>query len=241
MNYNKKSGATLQEIALMKKKLAKSGQDKFAEVEQGTDTYQYLVLDKPTDVDKTVRFQSQPYFRNGIDVANKKIVNVAEPTADTDAATKKYVDEHAGGAEKSFELIEEITLSAETNVIDKTAEPNGTAYNFKEMYIYVENTATASSTTNIPFTVRCGNAIAVNQNSITSLGAANNKCKIYLGIKNGVFDSWYTYDSDRYNYGTPRRFNEMVIPTGNITRITIGAPTSHILAGTKISIYGLRP
>lgn len=34
---------------------------------------------------------------NGVDANGQKVVNVATPTIDTDAATKAYVDAHAGG------------------------------------------------------------------------------------------------------------------------------------------------
>ena len=48
----------------------------------------------------------------GLDVQNEKIINVATPTEDTDAATKKYVDDNIGGNITVDE--DNVTMSART-------------------------------------------------------------------------------------------------------------------------------
>lgn len=71
------------------------GQDRFSEVtpvvENGVQRLK-LTFDKPLTLQGDAVFNSQPFFRNGIAIRDKKITGVASPTEDTDAANKEYVD-----------------------------------------------------------------------------------------------------------------------------------------------------
>lgn len=72
-------------------------QDKFATVFKPSPTLNRLVLEKDTFVTGTATFSDPTTFLSSINLSGSKIQSVADPTNDSDAATKKYVDEHGGG------------------------------------------------------------------------------------------------------------------------------------------------
>lgn len=49
------------------------------------------------------------------------------------------------GVDKAYELIEEITLTEDTAVILRTAEPDGTLYKFRSVMIFVQTSASVVS------------------------------------------------------------------------------------------------
>lgn len=64
-------------------------------------------------------------------------LKTATPTADDSAANKEYVDGKIATLTNKYELIETITLTEATNSIERNSEPDGTAYNFKKLLIYM--------------------------------------------------------------------------------------------------------
>nr|DAQ01513.1 MAG TPA: hypothetical protein [Caudoviricetes sp.] len=64
-------------------------------------------------------------------------LKTATPTADDSAANKGYVDGKITALTNRYELIETITLTEATNSIERNSEPDGTAYNFKKLLIYM--------------------------------------------------------------------------------------------------------
>ena len=64
-------------------------------------------------------------------------LKTAEPTSDDSAANKGYVDGKITALTKPYELIETITLTEATEAIERSSEPDGTAYNFKKLLIYM--------------------------------------------------------------------------------------------------------
>ena len=64
------------------------------------------------------------------------------PTADDSAANKGYVDGKIAALTKKYELIETITLTEATSSIERSVEPDGTAYNFKKLIIYMNASLT---------------------------------------------------------------------------------------------------
>jgi hypothetical protein len=62
-----------------------------------------------------------------INMNNHKIINVADPTSNQDAATKKYVDDHVGGGSGSGDMLKSVYDTNNDGIVDKAeAIDNGT-------------------------------------------------------------------------------------------------------------------
>ena len=66
-----------------------------------------------------------------------KVKTSSIPTTDDDLTNKKYVDGKIATLTNKYELIETITLTEATNLIERNSEPDGTAYKFKKLLIYM--------------------------------------------------------------------------------------------------------
>ena len=64
-------------------------------------------------------------------------LKTATPTSDDSAANKGYVDGKIAALTNKYKLIETITLTEATASIERSSEPDGTAYNFKKLLIYM--------------------------------------------------------------------------------------------------------
>ena len=64
-------------------------------------------------------------------------LKTATPTSDDSAVNKGYVDGKIAALTNKYELIETITLTEATASIERSVEPDGTAYNFKKLLIYM--------------------------------------------------------------------------------------------------------
>lgn len=69
-------------------------------------------------------------------------LKTATPTSDDSAANKGYVDGKIAALTNKYELIETITLTEATASIERSVEPDGTAYNFKKLFIYTNASLT---------------------------------------------------------------------------------------------------
>lgn len=144
------------------------------------------------------------------------------------------------GVDKTYELIEEITLTEEVTQLIRNAEPNGTAYHFRNMYVNIitpqakEGGVIYSMFNNIP--------IGLAMNSITSQVPKGGIAQIYAHVDDGFLDG--------YGVGTPnlttsssfvRYLTPLNVPSGisAINNIKILA-TVNIPINTNIKIYGVR-
>lgn len=95
-------------------------------------------------------------FLNIIDMALNKIINLGAPTADTDAATKKYVDDRVNGLNWKDEVraasVANITLTGPGATIDGVTMVNGDRFLAKDQTtgsqngIYIWNGAAVAAT-----------------------------------------------------------------------------------------------
>ena len=69
-------------------------------------------------------------------------LKTATPTAADSAANKEYVDGKISALTNKYELIETITLTEATSSIERSVEPDGKAYNFKKLIIYMNASLT---------------------------------------------------------------------------------------------------
>lgn len=144
------------------------------------------------------------------------------------------------GVDKTYELIEEITLTEEVTQLIRNAEPNGTAYHFRNMYVNIitpqakEEGVIYSKFTNIP--------IGLAMNSITSQVPEGGIAQIYAPVDDGFLDG---YGVGTPNLGTSSNFirylTPLNVPSGisAINSINILA-TVNIPINTNIKIYGVR-
>lgn len=144
------------------------------------------------------------------------------------------------GVDKTYELIEEITLTEEVTQLIRNAEPNGTAYHFRNMYVNIitpqakEEGVIYSKFNNI--------LIGLAMNSITSKVPEGGIAQIYAHVDDGFLDGYgvgtpnLTTSSSLVRYLTP-----LNVPSGisAINSIKILA-TVNIPINTNIKIYGVR-
>ncbi len=140
-------------------------------------------------------------------------------------------------ADKKFELIEEITLTEDTALIERTTEPNGTPYNFKYLILFID-TPSVSATRNVYFDVN-GNTVFRNGLIRTNRTYSKNDITINFGVLN-IVSVFGTSGSGAVTYNT-------YAPTGvftdyiSITKLNIyTSGTDTIPTDSKIKIYGVR-
>ena len=75
-------------------------------------------------------------FNQNVTFPNR-VLSSNKPIGDSDLTNKKYVDGKIAALTNRYELIETITLTEATNSIERNSEPDGTAYNFKKLLIYM--------------------------------------------------------------------------------------------------------
>ena len=144
------------------------------------------------------------------------------------------------GIDKAYELIEEITLTEKVTQLIRNAEPNGTPYHFKKMYVSIkmpqaENNGSVYSMFN-------NTLVGIAMNCITSKWHEGGIAQIYANVVDGFLDG---YGVGAPNVGTSTNLVRYVtpsnIPSGiaaidsmNI-KATVGMPIN-----TNIKIYGVR-
>ena len=176
-------------------------------------------------------------------------LKTAEPTADDSAANKKYVDEvQAILADKlkavntPYELIETITLTEATNLIERNTEPDGTAYGFSKLLITVDTPKTGTAAQqNIRLYINDGTLdyYAYYQSLTTYAKRAHFDCAVENGLLKIRIGNGAT------NYGGESTGAAAMIENANIVFLSAinkiklkGEATFAV--GTIIKIYGVR-
>ena len=189
----------------------------------------------------------------------------ADPTEDMQPATKQYVDNstpkdvvktvngvapdesgnvevETGGPEGVYELIETITLTEDTAQVLRTAEPDGTLYNFKKLKVLAKvMKSSAQAAVNIWAADNClmSGRGYLNPTNDTMYGTT------YLEVDHGMFkgmgsfgiDSQYStigMDSAPYIRGT------VFIDAIKMLKLTTDNNSVQIPAGSIFTIYGVR-
>ena len=144
------------------------------------------------------------------------------------------------GVDKAYELIEEITLTEKVTQLIRNAEPNGTAYHFKKMYV---NIVTPQAEENGSIYLMFNNAlIGLAFNSITSQRPEGGIAQIYANVVDGFLDG---YGVGAPNVSTSSNLIRYVTPVNTpsgiaaIDSMKIQA-TVDIPVNTNIKIYGVR-
>lgn len=175
------------------------------------------------------------------------------PVKGEDYFTQEEVDQIVAEAvaqvkasEGTFELIEEITTTEDLTRIERTARPDGTKYNFKEMVVkcVYEVAAGANGQVNTQFQNRTGSQWTTLG---TTSGQALNTKKMYQWHhcykRYGFWNAQHGYSASVYASavyqmsGYAAVINDLNIDALSIISATAGIP---IPAGTNIKIYGVR-
>lgn len=183
--------------------------------------------------------------------------NVQALTGTTENMTIQEMSNAVGAkANEKFELIETIVLTEEVKVVERTKEPNGTDYNFKELYVNMQFPDFAKMESSVE--LKALNIRGLFQNNIW---ASYSSCPYinsmlvdkeskniplmccHLSLRNGLYKHSCTYgNSGEYsNRGGFITSDMSIISPKLINGIHIGSNTNFPVAATPtIKIYGIR-
>lgn len=161
-------------------------------------------------------------------------------------------------ANEKFELIETIVLTEEVQVVERTKEPNGTDYNFKELYVDMQFPDYAKMESDVKLTAL--NIRGLFQNDllasysaypyIIEMAVARGKVsghiplmRCHLRLRNGLYEHSCTYGNigEYSNRGGFIASDMDIMTHKSINGIRIGNNTNFPVAATPtIKIYGIR-
>lgn len=156
---------------------------------------------------------------------------------------KQQALQNLGIPEKTYELIEDVTLEEDVSSFVRTADPNGVAYNFSAVRMQIA-AEPASSSSQLIFHLASNESeylIYHQQNNglstsarVTGLIARNDRGFLDYFVLNGTANSPTTM-SARNGFAD-------IKPWGNICGITIFSASSNVTipAGSRIRIYAVR-
>ena len=168
------------------------------------------------------------------------------PTADDSAANKGYVDGKINALKKPYELIETITLTEATSSIERNVEPDGTAYNFKKLLIYM-NAALTDQTGWCGVDLWDGTTLAARSLSFgSSVKTTSSDYMMELSLEDGILHQTAPETADKEYLSTITKTAAATYFGGvkmmdKISKITIHQFNGYTFAvGTVIKIYGVR-
>ena len=169
-------------------------------------------------------------------------LKTATPTEDDSAANKGYVDGKVSALTNKYELIETITLTEATNLIERSSDPDGTAYGFAKLLITVDTPkADVAAQQNVRLFLNDGTLdyYAYYQSLTTYAKRAYFDC----AVENGVLK--IRIGNGSTNYGGENAGMSSMIQSGTvaflsaINKIKLKGEAT-FAAGTIIKIYGVR-
>ena len=161
-------------------------------------------------------------------------------------------------ANERFELIETIVLTEEVSVVERTKEPDGTNYNFKELYVDMQFPDFAKMESSVE--LKALNIRGLFQNDIDAsyssypyigrMPILKDKypghfplMRCHLSLRNGLYKNSCSY-GNRGEAGARGNFvnsNMSIISPKSINGIYIGSNNNFPVAATPtIKIYGIR-
>ena len=173
-------------------------------------------------------------------------LKTATPTAADSAANKGYVDGKIAALTKKYELIETITLTEATSSIERSVEPDGTAYNFKKLIIYM-NASLTDKTGAFGVNLWDGTTLAARH---VAFGSDMTKTKsdyiMEISVEDGILHQTTPVRTSSSYLSSPTNtaaatFYGGVKMMDKISKITINQYNGIAFAvGTVIKIYGVR-
>lgn len=148
--------------------------------------------------------------------------------------------------QKTYELIEDVTLTEDVESFTRTADTNGVAYNFRAMRIYVETPAAAGANNNSQIIFCLGTKSSDFAIYVQVSGGVTNTARTTLfqaQNANGLRDIWFaTAESGGSTTNKQTRTGHGIVAWQNVVKLTLSAYPSALVipAGTRIRIYGIR-
>ena len=198
-----------------------------------------LALVPPTNAQISTHAHTQrPITPSCMDYAVKAAMCDGKGAAWTDVEQKAARERM--GIDKSYELIETITISAETRSLERTLEPDGTAYNFRKMYVSIVTPQAEED--GFFYSYFNGTPVGIALNSIRSALPEGGIAQIYAHVADGFLDGYGVGTGNQGSSANVGRYATSAnVPSGisAINRINILA-TVNIPINTSIAIYGVR-
>lgn len=173
-------------------------------------------------------------------------LKTATPTADDSAANKGYVDGKITALTKKYELIETITLTEATSSIERSVEPDGTAYNFKKLIIYM-NASLTNKTGAFGVNLWDGTTLAAQHVAFGSdMTQTKSDYIMEISVEDGILHQTTPARTDYSYLSSPTKtaaetFYGGVKMMDKISKIQINQYNGITFAdGTVIKIYGVR-
>ena len=173
-------------------------------------------------------------------------LKTATPTSDDSAANKGYVDGKVSALTNKYELIETITLTEATNLIERSVEPDGTAYNFRKLLIYM-NAALTDQTGACGVNLWEGTTLAAQNLAFGSeVTQTSSNYLMEISVEDGILRQ-STPETSNVDYQT--KFYKTAAATfvggvkmmDKISKFTLRQFNGYTFAvGTVIKIYGVR-
>lgn len=185
--------------------------------------------------------------------------NVQALTGTTENMTIQEMSNAVGAkANEKFELIETIVLTEEVKVVERTKEPNGTDYNFKELYVDMQFPDFAKMESSVE--LKNLNIRGLFQNDLVTSYSVYSYIvnmrvlkdnvsghiplmRCHLSVRNGLYKHSCTYGNmgEYSNRGGFINSDMDIISPKSINGIHIGSNTNFpVAAKPTIKIYGIR-
>ena len=173
-------------------------------------------------------------------------LKTATPTADDSAANKGYVDGKIAALTNKYELIETITLTEATSSIERSVEPDGTAYNFKKLIIYM-NASLTNKTGAFGVNLWDGTTLAAQHVAFGSdMTQTKSDYIMEISVEDGILHQTTPARTDYSYLASPTKTAAVTFYGGvkmmdKISKIQINQYNGiAFTVGTVIKIYGVR-
>ena len=156
---------------------------------------------------------------------------------------KMQARQNLGIPEKTYELIEDVTLQEDVSSFVRTADPNGVAYNFSAIHIRILAPAATAAAQIIVNLGNAANSYFLYHQTSNGLRTSTTATNIVARNDNGLTDYYVMAGVSSDGIGNCAvRDNYLYREWGNITRINFSTYPSTVLIpdGTRIRIYAVR-
>lgn len=141
--------------------------------------------------------------------------------------------------EPQYELIETITLTEEATAISRSTDPEGNAYNFSALSVYIETPAVAEAKT---LTIGCkhsgGNLGYFNASK--GLNTSENATFFRIYNDRGLVEQYYGSGSRTSSITLCKQPRYQNTPWENLTKLSLGASAGIFPIGTTVTIKAIR-